>query len=366
MDVVPLVVLRLVHFHLNAMRVSPRILTDARNLPRDLYLRFAGLDSETAVGDFQRDDGLRKLTDHGELITEIRVERFKPRGHRDDSRAAPVGGDVAVVDVFHVERFDEGVVKILVGWIEWMIDFKGAAGFAEAAVNADLTVEETSNATINPVTRLCVNSVASQSTPQSAIRIDTISCASIGIATASGNDAWPAIAINSIGVSAVGLDAGATVITFRTPCSAERIEANPCTPGTSVGTSAVGANPGASHASRGRLPAVTRDCGRFRRSVEDIQKRQDRPRGDPFERQCDGSGRTLRTCWPGSACRSRRADRSSSTGWPRCSRRPLWSRRTLRTHRTGSALWPRRANRAFRHVEHSRAHGKTERSGRQR
>ncbi len=52
MDVVTLIVGRLVHFHLDAMRFGPSVLTDAGDLPGDLHAGLAGLDSKAAVCHF--------------------------------------------------------------------------------------------------------------------------------------------------------------------------------------------------------------------------------------------------------------------------------------------------------------------------
>src|ERR1700691_1120375 len=141
MDIVALVLRRLVHFHLNAMRVGPGVLTDAGHLPGDLHVRFVGFDDEAAIGDFRRDDGSRKLADHGELIPEVAVESFKPRGHRDGGCAAAVGERVAIVNVHHVGGFHEGMIEIFIGRIERMIDLEGAAALAEAAGNLHVAVE---------------------------------------------------------------------------------------------------------------------------------------------------------------------------------------------------------------------------------
>ena len=97
MDIVTLILGRLVHFHLDAMGVGPSILTDAGHLPGDFHSRLTGLDGEAAIGYFRRDPGLGGLANRGELIAEVRVEGFEPRGHGDDGRAAAVGNDVAVV-----------------------------------------------------------------------------------------------------------------------------------------------------------------------------------------------------------------------------------------------------------------------------
>src|ERR1700722_2685322 len=144
MNVVTLVLLRLGPFHRDAMRIGPSVLTDAGNLPGNFDSLLAGLDGEAAVGDFRRNDGLRKLADHSELVAKIRVESLEPRGHANDGCAAAIGDDGAVVDVLHVGRFDEGVVQILIGGVEWMIDLKGAARFADVSLHSHLAIERTS------------------------------------------------------------------------------------------------------------------------------------------------------------------------------------------------------------------------------
>src|SRR5580658_3010756 len=102
MEVVTLVPRRLLHFHLDAMRVGPRVLTYAGDLPGYFHSWFAGLDGEAAVVHFCRDHGLSKLADHRELIAEIGVESLEPGRHADHRGSAAIRGDVAVVDVHHV------------------------------------------------------------------------------------------------------------------------------------------------------------------------------------------------------------------------------------------------------------------------
>src|ERR1700722_17500919 len=131
MDVVTLVLLRLGPFHRDAMRIGPSVLTDTGNLPGNFDSLLAGLDGEAAVGDFRRDDVLRKLADHPELVAKIRVESLEPRGHANDGCAAAIGDDGAVVNVLHVGRFDEGMVQILIGGGQWKVDFKGVARVSE-------------------------------------------------------------------------------------------------------------------------------------------------------------------------------------------------------------------------------------------
>ena len=60
-------------FHGNAMRIGPRILTNARDQPRNFHAGLVGLDRELMIGYFSADDGLRELSNNGELIAEIAV-----------------------------------------------------------------------------------------------------------------------------------------------------------------------------------------------------------------------------------------------------------------------------------------------------
>src|SRR5580698_3928151 len=157
MEVVTLVLRRFVHFHLDAVRVGPGILTDSGYHPGHLHARFAGFDCETAVGDFCCDDGLCELADHGELIAEIGVQCLEPRGHADYGCPAAVGDDSPVVDIHHVGRFDEGVIQVLVSGIQRVIDFEGAAAFAERAVNLHIA-EEIAGIALGPAAALDENS----------------------------------------------------------------------------------------------------------------------------------------------------------------------------------------------------------------
>src|SRR5580698_246141 len=141
MQIMTLVLRRLLHFHLDAMGVGPRVLTDAGHLPGNFHSWLVGLDGEAAVVHFCRDHGLRKLADHRELIAEIHIESLEPGRHADDGGSAAIRGDVAVVDVQHVGRLDEGVVEVFVRRIQRMIDFEGAAGFTDTAINLDCAVK---------------------------------------------------------------------------------------------------------------------------------------------------------------------------------------------------------------------------------
>ena len=128
--------------HRNAVGVGPGVVTDASNLPGNFHVRLIGFDDESVLGHLGVDDGLRELTHDGELIAEVAVEGFEPFGHVDDSESLRVGGYVAVVDVHHVGRFDEGVIEVLVGGIDGVIDLERAGSLGEIAVDVDVAEEE--------------------------------------------------------------------------------------------------------------------------------------------------------------------------------------------------------------------------------
>ncbi len=66
-----------------------------------------------------------KVSVNGQLIAEVAVERFKVIGESDGGRASIIGADYTIVDVFHIGRLDERVRKILIFWVERMVNPEG-------------------------------------------------------------------------------------------------------------------------------------------------------------------------------------------------------------------------------------------------
>src|SRR5579863_3323796 len=132
----------LLFFHWNAIRVRPGILANSRHLPGHFDVGQVGSDLELVVLDLLRDYRLCKLTDDGELVAEIPVEHIEPIWQRDSCQTGAVRGDVAVVNVLHVRRFDEGVVEVLIGRIERVIDMELSTCFGKLPVDVDIAVEK--------------------------------------------------------------------------------------------------------------------------------------------------------------------------------------------------------------------------------
>src|SRR5580704_2631954 len=329
MDVMPLVLCCFVYFHPDAMRVGPGVLADAGDLPGNLHARLAGLDGETSICDFRRDPGLGGLANGGELIAEIRVQSLEPRRHRDDGCAAGIGDDSAVVNVFHVRRFDEGMVEILSRRVERMVDFERATGFGESSKNVHVTIEIAGKG-IGPV---------------AAHGVDTISINPPSPGARKGSDAVaPFDAVASVGrdtgaASARRAACGASIRCYATPSSIvnastfapKRQDAGPA--GTdrgrraAVGGSAPGGNSRTSEVGAGqRLRAPTADCGMIRRRVGDLDDRAvgagcasairqgNRARRTRSSLGAGGTSWTSRTCWTG---------RASWTLWTHCSYRHI-------------------------------------------
>jgi hypothetical protein len=284
MEVVTLVPGGFVHFHLNAMRAGPGVLADSGDLPRNLDAWLIRFDGETAIRHFLRDDSLRELADYRELIAKIRVQRFEPRGHGDDGRTAAIRDRIAVVDVHHVGRFDEGVVEILVSRIERMIDLERAAGFLEIASNTYGALEVAGKGII-PVATLGVDSISiHRLCPGAPISIDGVAPIAAGCARATGGqnaNARAARARAAITVlSSIRCDATSPGIKFGSTLTASRVDARPAITGAlrrpvAIRRSAVRANsvtPGVVDAGK-RLPAVSGDCGMIRRGVGDVEDR---------------------------------------------------------------------------------------------
>src|SRR5271170_6714461 len=125
----------------SAVRIGPGILTNPGHLPGNFHIRYIGPDSEVVIGDFLGDDGLRELSDGGQLIAEIAIEGFKPFWQLDDRLAAGVSGYGAVVDVLHLRRFDGGVREIFVGWIERMVYIHYRRGLITAILYENAALE---------------------------------------------------------------------------------------------------------------------------------------------------------------------------------------------------------------------------------
>src|SRR5271165_1035558 len=117
----------------NPVGVGEAILANAGHLPGDFHIRFVRLDAELVVRNLASHDGLRELADYGQLIPEIAVERLEPIRQRDRSQTSAIGGDGPVINVLHVGRFDEGMVEILVGGVERVVNHERAATFGERA-----------------------------------------------------------------------------------------------------------------------------------------------------------------------------------------------------------------------------------------
>lgn len=134
--------LGLVFFHRNPMGVGPGVLPNARHLPGDFTARLATRNLEAVAGDFLGDVQVRSgRADGGKLVAKVAVQRLEPPWQLHPGLAVGVEGDVAIVDVHHVRAFDEGVGKILIGWIQRMVDLELATGFAQVAVNGNLAIK---------------------------------------------------------------------------------------------------------------------------------------------------------------------------------------------------------------------------------
>src|SRR5579863_4352309 len=67
-------------FDYERMRLGIGILTHARDLPGNFYIRNAGADKELVIFNLASNDGLRELADHGQLIAEVAVFALEPVG----------------------------------------------------------------------------------------------------------------------------------------------------------------------------------------------------------------------------------------------------------------------------------------------
>ena len=138
-------------------------------------------------------------TDDRQLVAEVAVERLEVRRQLDGREALAVGGDVAVVDVHHVRRLDEGVLQVLVRRIERVVDLERAAALGERAVDGDVALE---------VAGVAVRAVAVDADAVGALAEDAASARALAVdavvARALAEDAIPARALAVDAVIALG------------------------------------------------------------------------------------------------------------------------------------------------------------------
>src|SRR5262245_41285517 len=137
----------LIFFNRNPVFDRVSVLADASHLPGDFHARPVGFDREAIVADLACDNGLRELADDCQLVAEIVIESLEVIGEPDCSFAISIGCDVAVIDIHHIGRFDEGVVEVFVGWVEGMIYSKRACRLRECALYIHVS-DESSRKTI--------------------------------------------------------------------------------------------------------------------------------------------------------------------------------------------------------------------------
>src|SRR5208337_639500 len=123
------------------IRFGVGILPHSGHLPGHLDVGCARPDLELIVFDLAGNDGLGELPDHRQLVAEVSVERLKPLRQLNGRMALTIGGDVPVVDVLHLGRFDRGVNEIFVGRIQGMIDLEVLRPGSDFAGNVNVAVE---------------------------------------------------------------------------------------------------------------------------------------------------------------------------------------------------------------------------------
>src|SRR5580698_6382940 len=247
MEIVTLVRWNLVHLHLDAMRVGPSVLTDAGDLPGNFHVWLVGLDGECVIRNLGSNPGLSGLADGCELIAEFGVQSLEPHGHADDGCAAAVGDGIAVIDIHHVGRFDEGMVEVFIRGIERMIDLEGTTGLAERANNVHIALEISRD---HPDGAFCVNSDATcAATSLSGSPVCVYAVTTKYASAPGGCQTVAPRADGVVGGAALGIDARPARITRKGANSAERVDARSAS--APVGSSAIPANSITATAARG-------------------------------------------------------------------------------------------------------------------
>src|SRR6185369_718518 len=124
---------RFVFLYSYSVGISIGVVSYSGHLPGHLHARASAGDLECVFAYLLPDIYRRKSAYAGKLVAKILVERPKPIRHRNNRLSVFVEYRNSIVDVFHIGRFNERVVKVLVGRIEGMIDLEGTAAFGQVA-----------------------------------------------------------------------------------------------------------------------------------------------------------------------------------------------------------------------------------------
>jgi hypothetical protein len=109
MQIAPFVLNGFFLFHCNPVSDRPWIPPYSSHLPGDFDPRLVSFDRESVVSDFLRHNCLGKLTNHSQLVAKILIYNFKVIRQSDSGLTIDISRDIAVVDIEHVRRLDEGV-----------------------------------------------------------------------------------------------------------------------------------------------------------------------------------------------------------------------------------------------------------------
>src|SRR5437899_2861956 len=93
------------------------------------------------AGDFLRDVKRGILPNRRKLVSEILIQSLKPIRERDNGLTVRSEDDDAIIDILHVRALDEGVIEVLVGRIERMINLERPSSFAQRPDNLDIARE---------------------------------------------------------------------------------------------------------------------------------------------------------------------------------------------------------------------------------
>src|SRR5262249_50201560 len=109
------------------------------HLPRHLHARRSARNLEVIVADLFGDvEGGTRGPDRRQQIAKVAIERPEPFRQLHDSFSGGIESNDAIIDVHHVRRLNEGMIKVLVSRIDRVVDLERAASFREVAANGDI------------------------------------------------------------------------------------------------------------------------------------------------------------------------------------------------------------------------------------
>src|SRR5260370_15220230 len=128
----------LVFFYCDVVGVGVGVMTDAGHLPAHFGMRTPAGNQEVVVLNLTSNIKVRsRRANSRELVAEVLVQRLEVIRQCHPGLAFAVDGHHTIVDVFHLGRFNRGMIEVLVGGIKRIVNFEVFGSSRNGAADAE-------------------------------------------------------------------------------------------------------------------------------------------------------------------------------------------------------------------------------------